>query len=144
MSKTASALEKYLGEVREREERATKGPWTPVREDRDDGAICYHLTAYEAPTERGADPTPVHLHADCDDRFAARAHADAAFLCAARTDIPRLLEIVEGLRETGRAYLDAADWAPPKEYKQIEDAFREALSTLPTLPTPDPGEETER
>jgi hypothetical protein len=80
-----TAADKFLAEVRARSAAATPGPWERDCND----VYAGDLPVFQAGTENG--------HADCD--FAARA----------RTDVDRLVAMVEAARKALKGQWDIAD-----------------------------------
>ena len=84
-------LETYLSQVREREAKATKGPWYSV-EIVDD----YHI--HTGP--RYDDACVLENNSDSDYAIGSAAKDNGDFIAAARTDIPKLLRIIDCFMES--------------------------------------------
>lgn len=98
-------LETYLAQVKERAENATDGPCEVVRFDNDDGSISWQVET--------------HISADQDHRIIGwysehgdnpRIRHDAIFDAHSRTDIPKLLQIIEVYRSALDHYSKLQDW----------------------------------
>ena len=94
----------WLQEIRDRAEAATKGPWRVVVHGEQDCLARREITAGK------------HImiaRVDCVPGVAADFDRDYAFIAHARTDVPRLLELVgemgEALRLAGGALDEACD-----------------------------------
>ena len=125
-----------LDEIRERVEGATPGPWEWVAEGPGEGNITLRTTG------RGYDDhilTP-HVCEACEKRGArclAPTAENAAFIAAAREDVPFLLAEVERLRgalEEASALVTGpgnGTWTrirPIEEWRRLDHLFREAKS----------------
>jgi hypothetical protein len=92
-----------LGAIRERSEAATPGPWETEKASPDRESLYYWIRQEKAPGSRTVawitgslgEVSPTLRPADYPDD--AESLADAAFISAARTDVPALLAAVEGL-----------------------------------------------
>ena len=99
-----SDLPAWLQEIRDRAEAATPGPWRVVAHGEQDCLARREITAGK------------HIMiamVDCVPGVAADFDRDYAFIAHARTDVPRLLELVgemgEALRLAGGALDEACD-----------------------------------
>ena len=99
-----SDLPAWLQEIRDRAEAATPGPWRVVAHGEQDCLARREITAGK------------HImiaRVDCVPGVAADFDRDYAFIAHARTDVPRLLELVgemgEALRLAGGALDEACD-----------------------------------
>ena len=94
-----------IREIKERCEKATKGPWTPGREDMQsyDGATGQPFSSVYADDDRaglhmGHKLPLVIARIDGKDIEAEEEKSNARFIAHARTDIPDLLAEIERLR----------------------------------------------
>jgi hypothetical protein len=94
MTETKPLTAAELEEIRERCEAATSGPWHPITPT--DDAPSAGVSNATTPNRHG--PTFLWWPEECATR--AQDRADAAFIAAARTDIPALLVTVDALRAT--------------------------------------------
>lgn len=97
--------DKRLNEIRQRCERATKGPWSPGREDMQsyDGATDQPFSSVYADDDRagshmGHKLPLVIARIDGKDIEAEEEKANARFIAHARTDIPDLLAEIERMK----------------------------------------------
>jgi hypothetical protein len=149
-----------LDAIQARCDAATPGPWGHYEgDDYADVAANYQATgrgSYTCLQQVARIEADWHFddprHADCEDEDAAtQAHADAAFLAAARTDVPALLAEVQRLtaraaEENQRAHraegrLDAAldvveQWADHCLGPQTRNLLDEIRATLNPQPAP--------
>jgi len=116
-----------LAAIRERAEKATPGPLSVK-------VWYYHAPTYGSITDAAGDGIALVWHGD-------RAAADAAFLAAARTDIPALLAHIDAItarvaeleaeveRLTGDLAAQTSDTTEALEALAVEMADRDALAT---------------
>lgn len=95
-----SALTKYLSEVRERESRATAGPW----ESSPDNSVC-------TTDPRWFEPGGAEIHLQiCDLGLGEPHRSNSEFIAHARTDITRLRSMLERAVEALDVALEA-NWS---------------------------------
>jgi hypothetical protein len=111
-----SDLPAWLQEIRDRAEAATPGPWRVVAHGEQDCLARREITAGK------------HIMiamVDCVPGVAADFDRDYAFIAHARTDVPRLVELVAEMAWNLRNVTD-----------QVQDACRSRMTPLSQCPEP--------
>ena len=111
-----SDLPAWLQEIRDRAEAATPGPWRVVAHGEQDCLARREITAGK------------HImiaRVDCVPGVAADFDRDYAFIAHARTDVPRLVELVAEMAWNLRNVTD-----------QVQDACRSRMTPLSQCPEP--------
>ena len=106
----------WLQEIRDRAEAATPGPWRVVAHGEQDCLARREITAGK------------HImiaRVDCVPGVAADFDRDYAFIAHARTDVPRLVELVAEMAWNLRNVTD-----------QVQDACRSRMTPLSQCPEP--------
>jgi len=109
-------LPAWLQEIRDRADKATPGPWRVVAHGEQDCLARREITAGK------------HImiaRVDCVPGVAADFDRDYAFIAHARTDVPRLVELVGEMAWNLRNVTD-----------QVQDACRSRMTPLSQCPEP--------